>query len=138
MMKKILILLFLFAPICANAQYWFKVNAVRFAVDHEFRFNADYEYSEWQKTNIDVFMAEDNSKVNIYAEETQTIRRTVKHADTYLDDESGDYNVFWRGVDEKGKDFIVCKKSDLSTYMHLIVIFIEDNFIICYNLIPDM
>ena len=74
MMKKILILLFLFAPICANAQYWFKVNAVRFAVDHEFRFNADYEYSEWQKTNIDVFIAEDNSKVNIYAEEAQTIR----------------------------------------------------------------
>ena len=138
MIKKILILLFLFTPTFANAQYWFKANSVRFAMDHEFRFAADYKYSEWQKTNIDVFLAEDNLKVKIYAEETQIISRTVKYADAYKDYKSGVYNVFWRGVDEKGKDLIVCKISDLSTYLHLIVIFIEDNFIICYNLIPDM
>lgn len=126
-MKKILILLFLCAaPLCMNAQDWFKANAVRFAVDNE--------YSEWQKTNIDVFFAED-MKVKIYAEETHTIRG-IKNPEEHVD-ESGVSSVFWLGVDEKGKDCIVCIKSDQATYIHLMVTFIEDNFVICYNLIPD-
>lgn len=125
-MKKLLILLLLFAPLLANAQDWFKVNAVRFAVDNE--------YSEWQDTNIDVFFAED-MKVKIYAEETHTIRG-IKSAEEHVD-ESGISSVFWLGVDEKGKDCIVCIKSDQATYIHLMVTFIEDNFVICYNLIPD-
>lgn len=125
-MKKLLILLFLFAPLLVNAQDWFKVNAVRFAVDNE--------YSEWQETNIDVFFAED-MKVKIYAEETHTIRG-IKSAEEYVD-ESGISSVFWLGVDENGKDCIVCIKSDQATYIHLLLTFIDDNFVICYNLIPD-
>ena len=125
-MKKLLILLLLLAPLLANAQDWFKVNAVRFAVDNE--------YSEWQDTNIDVFFAED-MKVKIYAEETHTIRG-IKSAEEHVD-ESGISSVFWLGVDENGKDCIVCIQSDQATYIHLLLTFIDDNFVICYNLIPD-
>ena len=93
-----------------------------------------YKIAKWQKTNIDVFFAED-MKVKIYAEETHTIRG-IKNAEEHVD-ESGVSSVFWLGVDEKGKDCIVCIKSDQATYIHLMVTFIEDNFVICYNLIPD-
>lgn len=39
----------LLVPLFANGQNWFKVNAIRYAVDGG-------EFSEWQKCNISVFL----------------------------------------------------------------------------------
>ena len=126
-MKKILILLFLFVPIFMNAQDWFKANAVRFAVENE--------YSEWKECDIKVFMGEDR-KIKIYSSETHTIR-AVGEANLDVNEKNGTECIFWQGVDEEGKDCIVCIKSDQATYIHLMITFIKDNFIINYNLIPD-
>ena len=125
-MKKVLILFLLSVPLLANAQDWFKANAVRFATDGE--------YSEWKKCDINVSIGDD-MRVKIYAQENHTIRK-VKNGDDMVD-EYGVSHLFWMGGDEKGKDCIVCIKSDTKKYIHLMVTFIEDNFVICYNLIPD-
>lgn len=129
-MRKILLILiicFLSKPIYAkNTSDWFKANAVCVAIDNE--------YSEWQKCNISVLF-DDDMKVKIYADETHTIRG-IKSAEEHVD-ESGISSTFWLGVDEKGKNCIVCIQSDQATYIHLLLTFIDDNFVIRYNLIPD-
>lgn len=71
-MKKLLILLLLFAPLLANAQNWFKANALRVSIDNV--------NDEWQKCNIPVCLGNDR-KVTIYAQETQTIRALSKVED---------------------------------------------------------
>ena len=126
-MKKILILLLLFIPLFANAQDWFKANAIRYAVDGS-------EFSEWQRCNISVFF-EGGTKVKIYATDTHTLRRT-KDATEDIDEHGISY-VFWQGVDEKGEDCIVCIKSDQKNFIHLMITYIKENLVICYNLIPD-
>ena len=126
-MKKLLIILFLFAPLLANAQSWFKVNAVRVSENNK--------YSEWQKSNARVLMSDD-MKVKIYAEETHTIRALQSSAEEYTD-KSGISGMFWQAVDENGNKCIVNIQSDQKSYIHLILTFIDDNFVICYNLIPD-
>ena len=125
-MKKLLIIMLSFAPFFATAQDWFKVNAVRFSIDNK--------YSEWEQTNIDVFFADD-MKIRIYAEETHTIRG-VSEMEEHVD-ELGISRAFWLGVDEKGKDCVVCIESDQASYIHLVITFRDDNFVICYNLLPD-
>ena len=124
--KRIFIALLLLAPLFANAQDWFKANAICFATDGE--------YSEWQKCNINVFIGDD-MKVKIYAKENHIIRKT-KDGEAMVD-EYGVEHLFWMGVDEKGSDCIICMKSDTENYIHLMITFIEDNFVICYNLVPD-
>lgn len=125
-MKKALLLFFLLVPLFVNAQDWFRANAIRFATDGE--------YSEWQKCNISVSIGDD-MKVKIYAKENHTIRK-VKNGDEMVD-EFGVSHLFWMGVDENGSDCIICIKSDAKNYIHLMITFIKDNFVVCYNLIPD-
>lgn len=126
-MKKFLIILLLLVPLFANGQDWFKANAIRYAVDGG-------EFSEWQKCNISVFF-EDGMKVKIYATETHTLRR-IKDAVNDVSEDGISY-VFWQGVDEKGENCIVCLKSDQANYIHLMITYIKENLVICYNLIPD-
>jgi hypothetical protein len=125
-MKKLLIILFLFAPLLANAQNWFKANALYTGVDNK--------NSTWQKCNIIVCLGDDR-KVTIYAQETHTIRALSK-TEEYAD-KSGVSGMFWQAVDENGDKCIVNIQSDQKSYIHLILTFIDDNFVICYNLIPD-
>ena len=125
-MKKILILLFLLTPFLVNAQDWFKANALYVSIDNV--------NDEWQKCNIPVCLGNDR-KVTIYAQETQTIRALSKVED--YADESGVSGMFWQAVDQKGTKCIVNIQSDQKSYIHLILTFYEDNYAICYNLIPD-
>lgn len=125
-MKKILILLFLFAPLFVNAQDWFKANALYTGVDNV--------NSEWQRCNVPVCL-ENDRKVTIYAQETHTIR-ALGSVEEYAG-ESGTSGMFWLAVDENGNQCVVNIRSDQETYIHLILTFIDDNFVICYNLIPD-
>lgn len=126
-MKKILIFLLLFVPLFANAQNWFKANAVRYAADGG-------EYSEWQDVDINVFI-DDAMKVKIYAKENHVLRKIGDAVDNV--DKQENSHIFWRAVDEKSQDCIVCFSSNGTTFMHLKITFIKDNLVICYNLIPD-
>ena len=126
-MKRILILIFLLVPLLANAQDWFKANAVRYAANGN-------EFSEWQKCDINVFF-EGSTKVKIYTKETHILRR-IKDATEDIDEHGISY-VFWQGVDEKSEDCIVCIKSAQASYIHLMITYIKQNLVICYNLIPD-
>ena len=78
----------------------------------------------------------DDMKVKIYAEETHTIRALQSSAEEYTD-KSGISGMFWLAVDENGNKCIVNIQSDQASYIHLTLTFIDDNFVICYNLIPD-
>lgn len=126
-MKKILVLLFLTLPLLANAQLWFKANAVRYAGDVG-------EYSEWKNTDIKVFFGDD-LKVKIYAKEIHILRRIGGAIEDV--DKNGIQHRFWQAVDEESQDIIVCVSTDRSTFMHLNITFAKNGYRICYNLVQD-
>ena len=126
-MKKILILLFLFAPYLANAQMWFKANA--------FYVTTDNVTGKWQKCNVTVRLGEDK-KVTFYEEgETYTIR-ALGEVEKYAE-KSGVSGMHWLAVSEKGSNCVVDIQTDQKSYIHLVLLFYEDNYAICYNLIHD-
>lgn len=89
-MKKILLLLLLFAPLYVSGQTWFTADAVRFDIDEE-----------WEKCDIQVSIDND-WKLNIYAETHHTIRK-IKNLGGG-EDEDGNIHNMWRGVDQDGNE----------------------------------
>lgn len=125
-MKKILILLFLFAPYLANAQMWFKANGFYVATEDI--------TGKWQKCNIPVCLGEDQ-KLTIYNQEINTIRALSETENCV--EESGVSSIHWLAVDKNGRRCFVDIQSDRKSFIHLVILFLDDDYAICYNLISD-
>ena len=92
-MKKILFLLLLLAPLFANAQYWYKADAMRF------KFGNNLE--EWEKCNLRVYIDKSNN-IKIFSLNNSINIRSVNDDYTLKEDERGNSRLSWVCVDEEG------------------------------------
>ena len=96
-MKKILFLLLLLAPLFANAQYWYKADAMRF------KFGNNLE--EWEKCNLRVYVDKSNN-IKIFSLNNSINIRSVNDDYTLKEDERGNSRLSWVCVDEEGEKWL--------------------------------
>lgn len=128
-MKKILFLLLLLAPLFANAQYWYKADAMRF------KFGNNLE--EWEKCNLRVYIDKSNN-IKIFSLNNSINIRSVNDDYTLKEDERGNSRLSWVCVDEEGEKCMSILTSDKNvTFIHLGIYYPAKNFAIFYNLKPE-
>ena len=123
-MKKILILLFLLAPLFVSAQSWFTADAVSVGPG-----NSD---GEWYECYVRVFSDKDGN-VKIYTPDNTLIYRRI--GDNYTKDEDSEgMSIAWKCVDEEGQR---CSLS-FNSYEGMLWLMIEyNNYTVLYHIIPD-
>ena len=128
-MKKILILLFLLAPLLASAQYWYIVDAMNM--------DRGYGWEGWNKcksNNIRVF-TDEKSNVKIFTQNTVSTYRTLGDYQ-YQEEDNGDVTLSWKCVTESGE---ICKLSMIyySGAVTVILITEHKHLSFAYNMTPD-
>ena len=123
-MKKILILLFLLAPLFVSAQSWFTADAVSVGPG-----DSD---GEWYECYVRVFSDKDGN-VKIYTPDNTLIYRRI--GDNYTKDEDSEgMSIAWKCVDEEGQR---CSLS-FNSYEGMLWLMIEyNNYTVLYHIIPD-
>ena len=123
-MKKILILLFLLAPLFVSAQSWFTADAVSVGPG-----DSD---GEWYECYVRVFSDKDGN-VKIYAPDNTLVYRRI--GDNYTKDEDSEgMSIAWKCVDEEGQR---CSLS-FNSYEGMLWLMIEyNNYTVLYHIIPD-
>ena len=123
-MKKILILLFLLAPLFVSAQSWFTADAVSVGPG-----DSD---GEWYECYVRVFSDKDGN-VKIYTPDNTLIYRRI--GDNYTKDEDSEgMSIAWKCVDEEGQR---CSLS-FNSYAGMLWLMIEyNNYTVLYHIIPD-
>lgn len=101
MSKKILLLLLLLVPLFANAQYWYKANALR--IDTGKGTKAD---NQWQKCNVRIYIDE-NRNVKIFTSSTTLVYRAIDDEYIHKVSNNGDAKLFWRTLDGDGNKCVV-------------------------------
>lgn len=120
-MKKILILLFLFAPFFVCAQQWFTANAVSVSPEHK-----------WHECHNRVFVGKDGNVKIFTPSNTLVYRRIGEHYTKDQDDKS--MSISYKCVDDDG-----CR-CDLSVnYMEGIIFLMLEyaKYTVIYSIIPD-
>lgn len=112
-MKKILILLFLFAPLLTSAQMRFTAQQVRV--------KTPYGQTEWQKCNDTVIFDLDRQKLTIYANPFQVTR--LSNFSGHVED--GKTVLSWNGIDQDDQ-------------VHVITLGISESYIILIRAYGDM
>ena len=128
-MKKILFLLLLLIPLFANAQFWYKADAMRFKFGNQLE--------EWEKCNLRVFI-DNNYNIKIFSQNKSINIRSVNDDYTLKEDERGDSRLSWVCVDGDGKKCMAILTSDKNvTFIYLGIHYPDQNYAVFYNLKPE-
>lgn len=132
-MKKILILLFLFAPLFANAQdtyyYWYTAKSVKFDDGREPKF----DFEEW--TDCDIQVRRGDRTIKIFLDEPICL---IGIEDQYKRTacEDGSIHMTKQCIDGHGNP---CEVSFLhDRYDRFILLLLEyENYSVCYHVVPN-
>lgn len=127
-MKKILVLIFIWLPILANAQNWYKINAMRLEYN-------DGTKTEWRECSAKVLIDSNRNVKIFYPDETDTYRA---FDDDYIHkvNAAGDVNISWKALSGAGDKCAIYYMHDKKvSFIYLGVRF--SDLKVWYNMIPD-
>lgn len=127
-MKKILILLLLIIPLYANAQNWYKINAMRLEYN-------DGTKTEWRDYTCRALIDENRNVKIFFSDETQTYRAWD---DDYIHkiNANGDVKIYWKALAGDGDHCVIYYMHD--KHVSFIYLGIKFNDLkVWYSMLPD-